>query len=207
LHINNQTVGFKNCENAFFLASTILRGCDAIEEFVATEIWLISSVWKPANIILLDVDWATQQVSFPRFNPRLKEGQSLDDFIHDVENKVDAMVGESMLNEYKAYKNLVEHKKRVNRVFSELGVETALRSLPPGLDKKVPTVAVASCSAAPPKAPQQRSSKKGRSSAVDTSSSVIRPDKTKSLESSKRKHKLLKIFLMLRFRWFRVLLS
>jgi hypothetical protein len=63
------------------------------------------------------------------------------------------MVGESTLKEYKTYKNLVKHKKRVNRVFSELGAETALHSRPPGVDKKVRVVAVASCSTAPPKAP------------------------------------------------------
>jgi hypothetical protein len=55
-------------------------------------------------------------------------------------------------------------------------------------DKKVPAVAVASCSAAPPKAPRKKSSKKGKSSAGDTSS-IVRPEKTKSLESSKQKHK------------------
>jgi DNA-directed RNA polymerase subunit N (RpoN/RPB10) len=36
------------------------------------------------------------------------------------------MIGKSTLNEYKAYKSIVKHKKRVNRVFSELGAETAL---------------------------------------------------------------------------------
>jgi hypothetical protein len=149
----------------------------------------MSNGWKPASIVLLDVDWATQQVTFPRFNLRLKEGQSLEEFIHDVEKKVDVMVGESTLNEHKAYKNLVKHKKRVNRVLLELGTETALCSRPPSLDKKVPAVAVASCSAAPPKAPRKKSSKKGRSSAGDTSSSIVRPEKTKSLESSKRKCK------------------
>jgi hypothetical protein len=35
---NYRAVGFKNCEYAFFLASTILGGRDAIEEFVAAEI-------------------------------------------------------------------------------------------------------------------------------------------------------------------------
>jgi uncharacterized protein YktA (UPF0223 family) len=52
---------------------------------------------------------------------RLKEGQSLEDFIAEVEGKVDAMVGELTLNEYKSFKALVKHKRRVNRVFSELG--------------------------------------------------------------------------------------
>jgi uncharacterized protein YktA (UPF0223 family) len=99
------------------------------------------------------VNWTTQQVPFPRFGFRLKEGQSVEEFIEEVEKKVDTMIGESTLNEYKAYKNLVKHKKRVNRVFSELGVETAFHSRRPGVDKKAPAVAVASCSAAPPKAP------------------------------------------------------
>jgi hypothetical protein len=31
------------------------------------------------------------------------------------------MIGESTMNEYKAYKNLVKHKNRINHVFSELG--------------------------------------------------------------------------------------
>jgi hypothetical protein len=41
-------------------------------------------------------------------------------------------------------------------VFSELGAETALRSRPPGVDKKILVVAVAVCSAAPPKARRRR---------------------------------------------------
>jgi uncharacterized protein YktA (UPF0223 family) len=119
----------------------------------------------------------------------LKEGQSVEEFIEDVEKKVDMMIGESTLNEYKAYKNLEKHKKRVNRVFSELGAETAFHSHRPGVYKKAPAVAVASCSAAPPKSPRRKSSKKGKSSTGDTSSPTVHPDKTKSLESSKRKRK------------------
>jgi uncharacterized protein YktA (UPF0223 family) len=34
-----------------------------------------------------------------------------------IEKKVNAMIGESTMNEYKAFKNLVKHKKRINRVF------------------------------------------------------------------------------------------
>jgi hypothetical protein len=47
------------------------------------------------------------------------------------------MIGKSTLNEYKAYKSIVKHKKRVNRVFLELGADTALRSRLPGMDKKI----------------------------------------------------------------------
>jgi hypothetical protein len=150
---NHRAVGFKNCENAFFLASTILGGHDVVEEFVAAGVWPISSGWKPDRIVPSDVEWATQQVPFPRFNLRLREGQSLEEIIVEVEKKVDALIGESTLDEYKAYKNLVKHNKRVNRVFSELGAETAFRSCRPGVDKKALAIAVASCSAAPPKAP------------------------------------------------------
>jgi hypothetical protein len=55
---NKHTVGFKNCENAFLLASTILGGCDVIEEFVAAKVCPISDGWQPTNIVFLDVDWS-----------------------------------------------------------------------------------------------------------------------------------------------------
>jgi hypothetical protein len=34
-----------------------------------------------------------------------------------VEKRVNVMVGEYTMNEYKAYKALVKHKKKINRVF------------------------------------------------------------------------------------------
>jgi hypothetical protein len=37
----------------------------------------------------------------------------------EVERRVNLMVGEYTMNEYKAYKALVKHKRRINRVFSE----------------------------------------------------------------------------------------
>jgi hypothetical protein len=70
----------------------------------------------------------------------------------EVEKKVNAMIGESTMNEYKAYKNLVKNKRRINRVFSEVCGERSFRSRRPGVPVKVPVVAVASCSAAPLKA-------------------------------------------------------
>jgi uncharacterized protein YktA (UPF0223 family) len=82
------------------------------------------------------VNWATQQVPFPRFGLQLKEGQTFVEFFEEVEKRVDSMIGESTMNEYKAYKNLVKHKKRINRVLSELSTETSFRSRPPGVDKK-----------------------------------------------------------------------
>jgi hypothetical protein len=53
----------------------------------------------------------------------------------------------------------------------------------------MPAVVVASCSAAPSKAPRRRSSKSSPSIADETTSSGVQPSKTKSLELSKRKHK------------------
>jgi hypothetical protein len=123
---NARTLGFKNYENAFFLASTILRGRDVIEEFMAAQGWFLLEGWEPSEIIFLDVDWASQKVLFPRVSLRFKDGQSLEDSICEVEEKVNEMIGEFTLNEYRAYKSLVMHTKRVNRVFSEYGAETAL---------------------------------------------------------------------------------
>jgi uncharacterized protein YktA (UPF0223 family) len=167
----------------------ILGGHDVVEEFVAAETWLISHGWAPTEIVTFNVNWATQEVPFPQFGLQLKEGQTAEEFMEEIEKKVDAMIGESTMNEYKAYKNLVKRKKRINRVFSEVCGENSFRSCHPSIDKKAPAVAVASCSATPPKAPRRRSSKKRKNSTNETSSSAVRPEKTKSLESSKRKRK------------------
>jgi uncharacterized protein YktA (UPF0223 family) len=171
------------------LASTILGGHDIIEEFVTAETWPISHGWAPTEIVSFHVNWATQEVPSPQSGLQLKEGQSPEEFMEEIEQKVNTMIGESTMNKYKAYKHLVKHKKRINRVFSEVCSENSFLSRHPGIEKKAPTVAVASCSAAPLKAPRGKSLKKRKGNIDETSSFVVHSEKTKSLESSKRKRK------------------
>jgi hypothetical protein len=97
---NHRAVGFRNCESAFHLASTIVGGRDIIEEFVAVVVWSISYGWAPTEIVTFNVNWATQEVPFPRFGLQLKEGQSAKEFMVDIEKKVNATIGESTMNEY-----------------------------------------------------------------------------------------------------------
>jgi hypothetical protein len=104
---NHQAVGIRSCENAFHLASTILGGRDIVEEFVAARIWLISYGWAPNEIVHFNVNWASQEVHFPKFGIKLREGQSADAFMLDVEKRVTLTIGEYTMNEYKAYKALV----------------------------------------------------------------------------------------------------
>jgi hypothetical protein len=99
------------------------------------------------------------------------------------------MIGEYTMNEYKAYKALVQHKRRINRVFSEVCGDKSFYSRCPGRKLKIPAVVVASCSAAPLRAPRRRSSKRCLAIADDSMSSGVQPAKTRSLESSKRKRK------------------
>jgi hypothetical protein len=136
-----------------------------------------------------NVNWASQEVPFPKFGVKLREGQSADAFMLDVEKRVTFMIGEYTMNEYKVYKALVKHKRKINRVFSEVCGDKSFPSRRPGRKLKIPAVVVASCSVAPPKAPRRRSSKSGPATADETTSSGIQPTKTKSLESSKRKRK------------------
>jgi hypothetical protein len=107
----------------------------------------------------------------------------------EVEKRVNVMVGEYTMNEYKAYKALVKHRKKINRVFSEVCCDKFFSSRGPGPKLKVPAVAVASCSAAPINAPRIRSSKRSSSPANEGASSGVKPSRTRSLESSKRKRK------------------
>jgi hypothetical protein len=109
--------------------------------------------------------------------------------MNEVERTVNSMIGKYTMNEYKAYKNLVKHKKRINWVFSEICGDKSFRSRRPGHSVKIPTVAVASCSDVPLKALRRRSSKQGNVNIDETTSSSVQPAKTKSLESSKRKRK------------------
>jgi hypothetical protein len=186
---NQRALGIRSCENAFHLASTILGGRDIIEEFVAARVWPISSGWSPTELLYFNVNWADQKVPFPKFGIKLHEGQSVKAFMEEVEKRVNVMVGEYTMNEYKAYKGLVKHKKKINRVFSEVCGDKFFSSRGPGPKLKLPAVAVASCSVAPINAPQIRSSKRGSSPASEGTSSGVKPSRTRSLESSKRKRK------------------
>jgi hypothetical protein len=121
---NHRAVGFRNCESAFHLAGTTLGGRGIIEEFVAANIWPISYGWAPSEIVTFNVNWAAQEVPFPRFSIQLPKDQSANDFMDEVEKKVNAMIGESIMNEYKAFKNLVKHKERINRVFVATNTST-----------------------------------------------------------------------------------
>jgi hypothetical protein len=139
--------------------------------------------------VYYNVNWADQKVPFPKFGIKLREDQSAKAFMDEVEKKVNVMVGEYTMNEYKAYKALVKHKKKINRIFSEVCGDKFFSSRGPGPKLKLPVVAVASCSAAPINAPRIRSSKRGSSPASEGASSAVQPSRTRSLESSKRKRK------------------
>jgi hypothetical protein len=175
---NHRAAGIRSCENSFHLASTILGGRDIIEEFTTAQIWLISYGWAPTEIMDFNVNWATQEVPFPKFGLQLRDGQSADDFMLEIERSVNLMIGEYTMNEYKAYKNLVKHKKRINRVFFEVCGDKPFRSRRPGCKLKMPAVVVASCSAVPPKAPRRGSSKSSLSIDDETTSSSVQPSKT-----------------------------
>jgi hypothetical protein len=79
LLITTGAAGIRNCENAFHLAYTILGGRDIVEEFTAARIWLISYGWAPIEIVSFNVNWAAQEVPFPKFSLQLRDGQSADD--------------------------------------------------------------------------------------------------------------------------------
>jgi hypothetical protein len=131
--------------------------------------------------VYFNVNWAAQEVPFPKFGIKLREGQSANAFMIEVEKRVNVMIGEYTMNEYKAYKALVKHKKRINRVFTEVCGDKSFNSRSPGPKLKVPVVAVASCSAAPINAPRRRSSKRGSSAVNESTSSGVNPSKTRSL--------------------------
>jgi hypothetical protein len=83
--------------------------------------------------VYYNVNWADQKVPFPKFGIKLREGQSAKDFMDEVEKRVNVMVGEYTMNEYKAYKALVRHKKKSTASFRKFAVInfSALEALVP----------------------------------------------------------------------------
>jgi hypothetical protein len=71
---NHRATGIRSCKNAFHLASTILGGRDIFEEFVAAQIWPISYGWALTEIVNFNVNWASQEVPFPKFDIQLRDG-------------------------------------------------------------------------------------------------------------------------------------
>jgi hypothetical protein len=96
---NHRATGIRNCKSAFHLSSTILGGRDIIEEFTTAQVWLIFYGWAPTEIVNFNVNWAAQAVPFPRFGLQLRDGQSANNFMIEVERKVNAMIGEYTMNE------------------------------------------------------------------------------------------------------------
>jgi hypothetical protein len=96
---NHRATGIRNYESAFHLASSILGGRNIIEEFTAAQVWPISYGWAPTEIVNFNINWAAQEVPFPRFGLQLRDDQSTDDFMIEVERKVNAMIGEYTMNE------------------------------------------------------------------------------------------------------------
>jgi hypothetical protein len=115
------------------------------------------------------------------FGIQLRDGQSTNDFMLEVERRVILMVGEYTMNEYKAYKALVKHKRRINRLFFEVCGDKSFHSRRPGHKLKIPAVAVASCSAAPPRAPRRRSSQSSLTIADETTANARLPNKFRTL--------------------------
>jgi hypothetical protein len=118
----------------------------------------------------------------------------------DMEKKVNAMIGKSSMNEYKAFKNLVKHKKRINRVFSEVCSNKSFRSRHPGIKKRAPAVAVASYSSEPSKTSRKSSSKKRKESDDGTPSVTVCPEKPNFSNPTSESISQLKVLQMLSFK-------
>jgi hypothetical protein len=64
-----------------------------VEEFVAARIWPISYGWASTEIAHFNVNLAAQQVPFPKFGIKLREGQSAKNFMLEIERRVTLMIG------------------------------------------------------------------------------------------------------------------
>jgi hypothetical protein len=123
--------------SAFFQASHVITTQDALEEFVAAEIWSCQPRWGSwafKNQMLPGLD---HEVRSPKFNLKRPEGKTDEEFVGEVEKKVVQMISNYTHREWECTQKILKHQDRVNRVFDEMKVSYLPRPRPPMASKKM----------------------------------------------------------------------
>jgi hypothetical protein len=122
---------------AFYQATRVITTRDALEEFVAADVWPCqprrgSWAFKMQWLPRMDDD-----VRSPIFNVKRPKDMSDEEIVAEVEKKVVQMIGNFTHKEWECAQRILKHHGRVNRVFDEMGVTYSPRPVPPSAGKKM----------------------------------------------------------------------
>jgi hypothetical protein len=122
---------------AFYQVTCVITTRDALEEFVAADIWPFQPRW---GSWAFKVQWLLgldQNVRSPIFNVKRPVDKTDDEVVAEVEKKVVQMIGNFTHKKWECAQRIFKHQGRVNRVFDEMGVTYSPRPVPLTASKKM----------------------------------------------------------------------
>jgi hypothetical protein len=122
---------------AFYQATCVITTRDALEEFVAADIWPCQPRWGSWAFKMQWLPGLYQNVRSPIFNVKRPTDKTDDEVVAEVEKKVIQMIGNFTHKEWECAQRILKHQGRVNRVFDEMGVAYSPRPVPPKARKKM----------------------------------------------------------------------
>jgi hypothetical protein len=122
---------------AFYQATCVITMRNALEEFVAADIWPCQPRWGSWAFKVQWLHGLDQNVRSPIFNIKQPADKTDDEVVAEVEKNVVQMIGNFTHKEWECAQRILKHQGRVNRVFDEMGVTYSPRPVPPTASKKM----------------------------------------------------------------------
>jgi hypothetical protein len=111
---------------AFYLVTCVITTRDALEEFVAVDIWPCPPRWGSWAFKMQWLLGLDENMRSPIFNVKRPADKTDDEVVAEVEKKVVQMIGNFTHKEWECTQRILKHQGRVNRVFDKMGVTYSL---------------------------------------------------------------------------------
>jgi hypothetical protein len=123
--------------SAYFQASHVITTRDALEEFVAADIWPCQPRWGSWAFKTQILPRLDHEVRSPIFNVKHPDGQTDEEIVAEVERKVVQMIGNYTHREWECTQKILKHPGCVNQVFDEMKISYQPRSKPVTAGRKM----------------------------------------------------------------------
>jgi hypothetical protein len=123
--------------SAFIQATHVITTRDALEEFVAADIWSCQPRWGSWAFKVQKLPDLDYEVRSPKFNLKRPDGKIDEEIVAEVEKKVVHMIGNYTHKEWECAQKILKYQGRVNRVFDEMNVLFSPRPIPSTANKKM----------------------------------------------------------------------
>jgi hypothetical protein len=123
--------------SAFFQATRVITTRDALEEFVAADIWPCKPQWGTWAFSMKQLPGLDHEICSPKFNIKRPEGRTDDEILAEVERKVIQMIGNYTHKEWECAQKILKHSGRVNRLLEEMNIPCPPRPRPTTASKKM----------------------------------------------------------------------